>query len=209
MPLSKEHKQRTRTRIIAAAGKLFRLHGYNGTGIEQIMAAAGLTRGGFYAHFKSKADLFAAVVEGPHWFNKNLAARKSKDGDALLNEALDLVGIYLNPDYTDYVAENCPLVSLSRDVARAEPGARKALSSAVRHLVGELSRGLSADQAPNKMADPRALATLALCVGSVTIARTADDPALSEAFLKAGQMAAAGLMEKPAAKKRRKSSAKE
>lgn len=200
MPLSKEHKQRTRRRIIAAAGKLFRLHGYHGTGIEQIMAAAGLTRGGFYAHFKSKADLFAAVVEGPHWLNRNLAARKGRNGAALLNEAMDLVGVYLNPGYTDYVAENCPLVSLARDVARAEPAARRALSGAVRHLVSELSRGLSAGGAP----DPRALATLALCVGSVTIARTADDPALGKAFLDAGRMAAAGLMETPAKKRRGK-----
>ena len=62
MGYSSEHKDRTRERVVTAAGRLFRRYGYNGVGIDEIMAAAGLTRGGFYAHFKSKHDLFAAAL---------------------------------------------------------------------------------------------------------------------------------------------------
>ena len=64
MGYSSDHKDRTRERVVTAAGRLFRRYGYNGVGIDEIMAAAGLTRGGFYAHLKSKRDRFAAKGGG-------------------------------------------------------------------------------------------------------------------------------------------------
>ena len=57
-----EHKAEVRRRIVECAASLFRRRGYDGVGIDAIMAEAELTRGGFYGHFKSKADLFAAVA---------------------------------------------------------------------------------------------------------------------------------------------------
>ncbi len=63
MPYSPSHKPKTRIRIVNAASALFKKHGFENVTIDQVMAAAGLTRGGFYAHFKNKEDLFVACVE--------------------------------------------------------------------------------------------------------------------------------------------------
>ena len=62
MPYSADHKHRTRARIVESARILFNRHGYESVSIDMVMAEAGLTRGGFYNHFKSKEELFAAAV---------------------------------------------------------------------------------------------------------------------------------------------------
>src|SRR5882672_9569218 len=62
MPVNPARKARTRVEIFGHAARLFRLRGYGGTNIDDIMLAAGLTRGAFYTHFKSKEDLFAQVI---------------------------------------------------------------------------------------------------------------------------------------------------
>ena len=62
MPISAARKQESRARIVDAAARLFRQRGYQGATIDQVMAAAGLTHGGFYAHFASKQALFREVV---------------------------------------------------------------------------------------------------------------------------------------------------
>ena len=75
MPLSQQHKARTRERILRSAGRVFRASGYEATGVDAVMAGAGLTRGGFYAHFGSKEELFAAVLAADHGLIRMLAAR--------------------------------------------------------------------------------------------------------------------------------------
>jgi AcrR family transcriptional regulator len=61
-PRRAEHASDTRTALITAARQLFAAHGYDGTGTEQIVAAARVTRGALYHHFRDKADLFRAVM---------------------------------------------------------------------------------------------------------------------------------------------------
>ena len=63
MPYTKEHKQRTREKIVDSARRLFNRHGFTGVSIDEIMADAGLTRGGFYNHFSTKEELYAEVVQ--------------------------------------------------------------------------------------------------------------------------------------------------
>ena len=73
---------RTRAEILEHAARLFRLRGYAGTNIDDIMLAAGLTRGAFYAHFKSKDDLFAEVIRAGHGLLGRL--RGASDGRRVL-----------------------------------------------------------------------------------------------------------------------------
>ncbi len=63
MPYSPDHKPKTRQKIIRSAAKLFKTVGYENVTIDQVMANAGLTRGGFYAHFKNKEDLLLATSD--------------------------------------------------------------------------------------------------------------------------------------------------
>ena len=62
MPQNPARTARTRAEILDHAGRLFRLRGYAGTNIDDVMLAAGLTRGAFYTHFKSKDELFTESV---------------------------------------------------------------------------------------------------------------------------------------------------
>jgi len=192
MPLSKAHKEKTRQKILDAAGVLFRQHGFDGIGIEDIMKKAGLTRGGFYAHFASKADLFAKVLEVEPAFNRMLAERQGGSPTDSLQGALDVLATYLDPENINYVVSTCPMVSLARDVDKGGAPARDALTNVTLELTALLKKAMG--DAPSERLDARALAVFALCVGGVTIARTAAEPALAQKMLKACENEAQRLM---------------
>ncbi|MBL8643117.1 MAG: TetR/AcrR family transcriptional regulator [Rhodospirillaceae bacterium] len=192
MPLSKAHKEKTRRKILDAAGVLFRKHGYDGIGIEQIMAQAGLTRGGFYAHFDSKADLFAHVLDTEPAFTRMLAERQGATKEDAQNGALDVLATYLDPDNIAYVTSTCPMVSLARDVDKGGAPARAALTNVTAQLTALLKNGMSGSNLDQL--DRRAMAILALCVGGVTVAQTAADPVLAQKMLRACEDEARRLM---------------
>ena len=143
------------------------------------MAAADLTRGGFYGYFGSKADLFAEVLAGKHDFVERMRARNGETPEELTRGAVELVRGYLQPDHRTQVGRGCYLASVSPDVARASRAARRAYREKLDELVEEFSRGLS-DAQPR---DPRALAAVALCVGGLVLARSVDDDALARELL--------------------------
>lgn len=181
MPLSAEHKERSRQAIVDAAARLFRRHGFDGVGIDDIMAAAGLTRGGFYNHFRSKAALFEHVVAHKHGFIDLMRRRDGVGRARLRAQGQAIVDDYLNPDHLAEVGEGCTMAALLGDVARAGPAAKRGFGAAIDRLAGEFARGLE-NAAPR---DPRALASLALCVGGLGLARGIGDRKLAAALLKA------------------------
>jgi AcrR family transcriptional regulator len=192
MPLSKDHKEKSRANILAAACALFRERGFEGVSIDDIMAQAGMTRGGFYAHFKSKADLFAKVLAVEPSFTRMLAERQTGTRDAALHGALDVIATYLDPDNIGYVTATCPMVSMARDVDKAGPEGRAALSKVVTDLGALLKNGMAGTDAGRH--DGRAMAVLALCIGGVTMARTANDPVLAATILNACENEAQRLL---------------
>jgi len=171
-----EHKALTRERIVDVAGNLFRRHGYDGVGIDRIMDAAKLTRGGFYGYFASKAALFAQVISTEHGFNALMKRRSGANPADLTDQALEIVEGYLHPDNRDEIGAGCSMASLSVDVARAGDPAKDAFSEKLRDLTREFARGL--DGAPEldvPELDARALTAIALCVGGAVLARAAND----------------------------------
>src|SRR6185436_17112490 len=122
MPPSPGHSALTRAEIFAHAGRLFRLRGYAGTNIDDIMLAAGLTRGAFYAHFKSKDGLLARL--------------RAPSSDVL--KALDG---YLAKENLAASALLCTLAALPGDVARAPLPAQLAYANGLYSLIAELARG--------------------------------------------------------------------
>ena len=182
-----EHKERTRNRIVAVAGRLFRRQGYWGVGIDVIMAAAKLTRGGFYSHFRSKEDLFALVLRGEHDFNRRMAARPGRTRAELAAQGLDVVAGYLDPDNRHRVGQGCTMASLSIDVARAGTAARAAYCDHVNALEREFARGLNNSSTP----DPRAMVSIAICVGGLVVARAMNDRRLARFMLTACREAVA------------------
>lgn len=176
MRYSPEHKERTRRRIVREARRLFRRHGYDGVGVDAIMASADLTRGGFYGHFRSKAALFAEAMDGEHDFIERLRARDGRTLRELSEQALAVVAGYLAPENRTRVARGCSIAALSTDTARAGRRARGAYGAAVRDLAAELARGLPEPQHD----DPRALASIALCVGGLLVSRAVGDAQLAD-----------------------------
>ena len=187
MPQSARRIAQTRAEIFEHAARLFRLRGYAGTNIDDIMLAAGLTRGAFYAHFKSKDDLFAEVMRAGH----GLLAQARATGPQSALEA------YLAKDDLAANALACTLAALPSDVARAPLPARLAYANALYALIGELAQGRS------RKLDADATAAAILAVGAVSLARASGDTRLSDWLLRCARRAALALLKpKKTAKKR-------
>ena len=185
MPLSKEHKARTRARIIDSARRLFKTHGYDGVGIDAIMADAGLTRGGFYAHFDSKETLFAEAVG-----EIVMAAGLRRYQDGTEPEPADwrqhVVDYYLSTEHRDHESGGCPMAALSAYVAHAGEEVRSVYTDVVRDLAEALGTRMP-DGHPEP--DNAAMATIAQCVGAMLIARAVNDDSLADRMFDASRWA--------------------
>lgn len=191
MPYSSEHKVRTRMRIVESARKLFNRHGFEQVSIDRIMAEAGLTRGGFYHHFGSKDELYAAAVASfstCNPFRTDIAHRPpAAPGDM----ARMLVDLYLSERVLENPDSHCPLYALPGDVARAGLAPQKAYTQLIRNLTDLFAKALA--DVPDRA--QRAQAIVALCVGGMVLARTTDDPALRGSLRAAARRQALALLE--------------
>jgi TetR/AcrR family transcriptional repressor of nem operon len=178
MPISPARKARTRAEIFEHAARLFRLRGYAGTNIDDIMLAAGLTRGAFYAHFKSKDDLFAEVIRAGHGL---LAKVRASDAKTALADYLDKTQLAAN-------AQACTLAALASDVARAPMAVRLAYANALYGLIGELAHGR-----PRRL-DADATTVAILAVGALVLARACGDTRLSDWLLRCARRSALPLL---------------
>jgi len=174
MPYTAEHKERTRAKIVESARKLFNRHGFEQVSIETIMSEAGLTRGGFYNHFQSKDDLYAAAVASftqCNPFRKDVAATPTSDAREL---ARRLVNLYLSDKVHEDIDNHCPLYALPGDVARAGLSPQKAYTDLIRNLTRVYQQALK----EFSDGEQRAQAIVSLCVGGMVLARTTDDDTL-------------------------------
>ena len=168
MPYSQEHKSRTRARIVESARHLFNRHGFSGVSIDDIMAEAGLTRGGFYNHFSAKEELYAEVVAGVLACDKAKRWESRKPIGAAITR--EFIGAYLSQQHFDNRENSCPLMALPSDVARGGEPVKRAYRQVLEYMVGNLEQGLSGPQSRQ-----RALALAALCIGGMAVARAVDD----------------------------------
>jgi TetR/AcrR family transcriptional repressor of nem operon len=178
---SKERTAATRARILDSAAARFRAVGYDGARIDDIMEGAGLTRGGFYAHFRSKADLFAAYVGRELELGRQIERTAGRDPDDPLAGAAEALDYYLSPHNRRRVARGCTVVANAADVARSSIGTRRAFTRAFTAMRDAFRRiaGRATD------ADEAALAAIATCVGGVVGARARADEELVEDLLAA------------------------
>jgi TetR/AcrR family transcriptional repressor of nem operon len=192
-----EHREQTRARILRHAAELFRKHGYSGVGIDTVMAAAGLTRGGFYGYFRSKADLFRQVMGGEHDFIRRLDARQASERAERLEGTVEVIGGYLDPANLQGVRRGCAFVSVAADVARSGKPVRREFEAMLRDFVTKLGDGL--EGADDDELDERALAAAAVAVGAVNLAQALDDRRLIERLLGAALREAERILRSPPA----------
>jgi TetR/AcrR family transcriptional regulator, transcriptional repressor for nem operon len=184
MPYSAEHKRETRKRIVKSARRLFNGKGFSEVTIEEIMAHAGLTRGGFYKHFNTKEELYADAVH--QFLCMDPPERwQLKHGDSCAKGptlARMIVNAYLSREHFDDREGSCPTVALPSDVARGG----KAVKAAFREVVDRMVRIFAANL-PEPEARQHALALVAMCVGGMVVARAVDDPNLADDFRNAAR----------------------
>ena len=196
MPYSPDHKVKTRRRIVEAARILFNRHGYENVSIDMVMAEAGLTRGGFYNHFKRKEELFAAAVEsflmgrGAEW----RAAAGIDPKNPAREMASQMIAGYLSPEHLGDLDGQCPMIALPSDVARSNTDVQEAYQTLLTAMVGLFETSLSDN---HKDARRKALVLSALCVGGMVLARTLPDSGLAEEVRKAAHDQAQQLADVP------------
>jgi TetR/AcrR family transcriptional regulator, transcriptional repressor for nem operon len=172
-------KAETRQRILAAAAALFRRHGIDGVGVDAIMHEAGLTHGGFYAHFASKEALVAevAATELAHSAAKWDAISRGPEPGAALDR---IAGTYLSAGHVAAVDRGCALPALGAELARRSV-ACAGLAESIRTMLAALERCRPQDGAQG------AMARLSCMVGAVLLARLSREPELSAELLDAAR----------------------
>lgn len=184
MRKSRAETAETRCRIIKAAAAQFRLNGIHATGIAEVMAAAGLTQGGFYRHFESKDQLVAeACAEA-----MSATVTMTETGPAKTEGKLGLEAIldnFLSDSHRNNHLEGCPLVGLGIELARADEITRTIASKGFVELVEVIAKQYR--RMTPEAARSRAVFMLSAMVGAVTMSRVVADPELSDMILQAAR----------------------
>jgi TetR/AcrR family transcriptional regulator, transcriptional repressor for nem operon len=178
MPYSPKQKRDTHEKILESARRLFNRKGYAGVSIEEIMSYAGLTHGGFYRHFTSKDELYAAAVRQFLCKKTPAAWQKRRKPSAVTKpRAQRIVDAYFSRAHFDDHEGCCPLLGTASEVERAGEAVKAAYQEVVEQMVKVFEDHLNKPRARD-----RALALVALCVGGMVLARNVGDPRLADDF---------------------------
>jgi TetR/AcrR family transcriptional repressor of nem operon len=175
-------KEVTHERIVAAAARAIRRSGYDGTGVADIMKDAGLTHGGFYAHFASREAMLAEAADRAG--AEAVAASASIASAVPPEQALrTLLRAYLSREHVENAERGCPVVALGSEMPRQAPEVRRAATRRIKEMIDVVAR-----QSPHwgqPGAHEQALVTVATMVGALMLARAVDERSLSDALRKA------------------------
>jgi AcrR family transcriptional regulator len=179
---SPSRKEASHDRIVDAAARAIRRSGYGGTGVADIMKDAGLTHGGFYAHFASREALLAeaadrAGAEGLEAMTRIAAAVPAKEALPAMMRA------YLSQAHLEAPETGCPVAALGSEMPRQAPEVRRAATRRIKEMIDLVAR--HSPEWGRPLAHERALVTVAAMVGALVLARAVDDPRLSEALREA------------------------
>jgi AcrR family transcriptional regulator len=178
-------KEQTRERILETAARAIRRGGYQGVGVADIMKEAGLTHGGFYAHFESRDAMLAAALEraGQDGAERLAAAmqRRQAEGASPLRA---LVETYLNDAHLASQEQGCPVAALASEMPRQSELVREASARRVAGLIGRVRQAL-----PASAPDGSAEAVASQLVGALQLGRALGDNADGRALLAANREA--------------------
>jgi TetR/AcrR family transcriptional repressor of nem operon len=175
-------KEATHERIVSTAARAIRRGGYGGAGVAEIMKEAGLTHGGFYAHFESREAMLAEAADRA---GADTVVTMSRAAAAAPPEhALDaMLRAYLSKAHLESVETGCAVAALGSEMPRQAPKVRRAATRRIKEMIDLVARHLP--EWGQRGAHERALVTLATAVGALVLARAVDDPKLSDALREA------------------------
>ena len=179
MPYSAAHKAEVRKRIVEHARIMFNREGFAAVSIDQLMAGVGLTRGGFYNHFRNKDELYAEAVasflngRGKTW--REDAGVEMENGGPETVKAM--INSYLSEEHLGDLDSQCPMIALPSDVARSTPEVRAAYEMLLRAMSWLFEHNIETETEDRR---ETAFALSALCVGGMVLSRTIDDEEMAE-----------------------------
>lgn len=186
MRYAADHKQKTRQRVLSEAGRALREQGPHQIGVAGVMKAAGLTQGGFYAHFASKDDLLASTIdhmfaESADFWAEVTEGRSPKAGLAAY------IDIYLSHAHREARGSGCPLPFLCSDLPRLPAEAQQRFADGVTRLRRAIAGHLA--EIGREDSEAEASSLLAELVGALALARAETDPARADAILERSRSA--------------------
>lgn len=176
MKVTKAQSQENRARIVETASELFRERGYDGVGVADLMAAAGLTHGGFYKHFRSKADLMAEAAG----YGISRTARQTAGVDIP-----DFIKRYVSREHRDGRGSGCTMAALCGDAARQSEPIKATFANGIERVLATLEREGAQLGAANQLeAREKAINLFAHVLGAVVLSRACpDDSPLADEVL--------------------------
>ena len=174
MGYSQAQKKENHKRIIAVAAKRFREAGLDGLGVAAIMKEAGLTHGGFYAHFGSRDDMVAqtlefAFLEDEERLSRAMGRRGGPSLDAFLE-------VYLSPAHRDTPGQGCTLAAVACEAARKDETVKRLFQSRIATYATKLAPQLG-------LTEEQMLMVLSAVAGALVLSRTVEDKAMSDRIL--------------------------
>jgi TetR/AcrR family transcriptional repressor of nem operon len=178
------HKERTRARILDEAASAMRASGPEGISVAALMKRAGLTHGGFYAHFASRDDLVAHAIDRMFEDSKAMLVRHLAS-NAPAEGLVKLIDNYLSDRARLTPEKTCPIPSLAGEARRLPDAARARFAAGILRFQAAIADSLRAldREAP----DALAASAVAEMVGAMSLARSVDDGAAAQAMLAASR----------------------
>lgn len=181
-------------RILEEAARLFRERGFDRVGVAEVMKAAGLTHGAFYAHFASKEALAAEVAANSVARGRGLIAEAGKAG----SPQVQYVRSYLSRSHRGDPGAGCAMASFGSDIARQPESVRSAYSAELSRLFDEMAPVLSEAVTGAAAQRAEAIRLMSSMVGALVLARCVNDPKLSDEILLAVRRAELKRLEEAA-----------
>lgn len=177
MRVTKAQAQANRARVVETASQLFRERGYDGVGVADLMAAAGLTHGGFYKQFGSKTDLIAESTAC------GIAQTVARAGDGV--DPVDFVRQYVSREHRDHRATGCTMAALGGDAARQPDSVREAFATGIESMIAALApRSETMPATDARQARRMTVDLLSHAVGALVMSRACpDNSPLADEFL--------------------------
>lgn len=191
MRVSRQQAAENRKRVIETASRLFRENGFDGIGLKDLMAGAGLTQGGFYKQFASKDELVALATRRAL---ESVSERWSKAAAARPDDSLRAVSeFYLSQGHSAERADGCPIVALGSDAARQGPDVKAVFEAGMLGYLDMVTGWLGEGR------EDEAMVVLSTMVGALLLSRAVNDETLARRFL---ETAAASVTSKDVGRQR-------
>ena len=177
MRYSPGHKEATRERLLDLSSAISKERGFGSMSVDTLMTAAGLTGGAFYAHFKSKEDLFVQVIGRE--LARSLEMLSPEEGQTPAGWLSKTFDTYLNVGHVRHPESGCVVPSLGAEIARAEPEVKKLYEAAMIAVKERWTEGVGDSDV--------AWAVICQLIGTIVVARAMSSRRVMEEIVNASR----------------------